>query len=426
MSYAALGAMAAGLAAKRLRVARKNSRRQARTWAGQRRVARLFVPPRYWAPRPMPLIPRGRRRRGRRVKGPWRSNPQAGGLSRIVTAPPVRLNVTTTRSAPVKQVIDTEQIQEIIYATGQQIQGEFTFSASSAVLPRLASTAKGYQKYRVNSLKFTYLPTVGTSTNGTVFMMHIANLDDEAYRVNFSPADFTPVRQAVRSSLSQASDLIVGGSMMIQQTNGFFVNSDDPLASSNRFFYFPGVFHWLMKDIGTNIPANSSVGRIECSYDVTLSEPKQVTDTDGFLFDSNTSYFPVSYGFRSSGGSIRFLNPRGFGIVLMSTGLDPPVLGIDGVDVACNISYQTTYSGATRLVSVWLITGDWLMHTITAHTFDRGFIFSQTHWSRFMPSNNSILTEGAKPAPTLHPLKVPVDPVSLSGQSLFFMEEEEA
>lgn len=375
----------AGIAAQRAQTAASNVRSQARKWAGSRRGARLFVPPQYWRPgTPFPLFStkRGRLRRQRRRNGN-RAN-QGSGTKRVITAPPVRLNVTTTRSQPVKRVIDTEQMCEMTYSgIGFQTQGLFTFTANNALLPRLASTAKGYTKYRINSLKFTYLPTVGSSANGTLFMMHLPNLDDDSYREDLDPQDFTPVRSAVRSAISQCCDLVVSGEMMIKQTNGFFVNSDDDQASTNRLFYFPGVFHWLIRDLNTDTVTGNSIGRIDCTYDLTLSEPKQLSLYQTPTFDVRTAHFPSSYGFRSSLGVVSFVNPRGFGVLLRSSDTSPAKLVVDGNSVDPVFTYYISQAGVKKCVSGYLLGGDWIRHTIAAFGFERGLLFDKGRWSEF-------------------------------------------
>lgn len=147
-----------------------------------------------------------------------------------------------------------------IYSTGINPGDGKTF-------PWLSQLAKGFERYRVNSMRFTYEPFTATTKTGTVTMF-----------VDYDPSDSGPQSKSellnsyrsVRSSLWMSTSTLLSQKELQVDDHLFVRTVSRPLAQENLKLYDIGTFFCAFTDTEDTTTLH---GEIWVTYDVTLMMP---------------------------------------------------------------------------------------------------------------------------------------------------------
>lgn len=216
-----------------------------------------------------------RARRSRRAtsggsaRRPSRRTPRRGGTNpqRRTRAPVAVGTRSTQRNAPTTQRMSaTEQFDFVhpndalfqAYAHNTDITDELAF-------PRLSQVAPQYQKFACGLLTYTYTPTVGTGTNGTVYLGFEpdvnANMPTSAEQMRGLYGTVSgPIWQNLRLSVPVSALNSVTRNPLIRGP----VTATDNLNNLGRFIYAVE---------GSSV-AKINVGYLAVTYSMTLMQPR--------------------------------------------------------------------------------------------------------------------------------------------------------
>lgn len=284
-----------------------------------------------------------RRKRGKPIlfsqmpKPIWQSGSRKGNGGNVVVqnrSVPVRIQNGSGGQSASERVAATEMtaITPPIPVNAETVDYYFVSPAKSELWPGLATKAKGFSRYCVDTITFCFTPVAGSAVNGTVYMAFTNDISQAHQGLSTQDMLGFPVFRS--ESVSTGFSMTVPASFMNKGTPAGQLNIDDytfTSASGDGALVYAGVFLLGTRDLsvqsGTNL---SQLGTIQVRYGVTLkmTQNPSLASEYQISFDAEGSPIPRRGNeigvFNWGDDSVHLSSNRPINLVVRDTAPDTP------------------------------------------------------------------------------------------------------
>lgn len=181
----------------------------------------------------------------------------------------------------------------------------FQNAGLTSSFPWLSSIADGFEKFLFHTLKFNYIPTCPTSTDGSIIMSY--NSNPAKPENSWDESAYSTKSNSVQSSLWKNCELNVPVKKLQETTKSKLIRKSAPSDNEDINLTDMGIV-----DIVTNSPTTdtlSQLGKLYVDYDVSLINPKLNVKVENFLmyssdFESTIDSYATEYSSTSQPGVI--------------------------------------------------------------------------------------------------------------------------